>query len=120
MTFQFAADLEAEVLVLSGRDRVDLMTRGAEVRRMLASAPDLVDLAYTLNCAPGGPAATRLTIVATSVTDLDRKLALALDRLADPVCRCIEERSGVYYTETPLYTPGALAFLFPGQGAQYP
>ncbi|MGH3940427.1 MAG: acyltransferase domain-containing protein [Pseudonocardiaceae bacterium] len=138
MTFQFAAmtlpgfaapafpdkgyAVTTEVFVLSGRDRVDLMTRATEVRRMLGGAPDidLGDLAYTLNCAPGGPATARLAMVATSVTDLDGKLRLALGRLADPACRHIEERSGVYYTETPLYTPGALAFLFPGQGAQYP
>ncbi len=117
---------DAEVLVLSGRDRADLLTRGADLRRVLAGPQSalgdvaLVDLAYTLNCAPGGMAAARLAIVATSVADLDGKLALALDRLGDPTCRCLEDRSGVYYTEAPLYAPGALAFLFPGQGAQYP
>ncbi|MGH8937848.1 MAG: acyltransferase domain-containing protein, partial [Actinomycetes bacterium] len=113
---------DAEVLVLSGRDRADLRRRGADLRRVLAGRQDitLVDLAYTLNCAPVAMTAARLAIVATSVADLDGKLTLALDRLADPTCRCIDERSGVYYTEAPLYVPNALAFLFPGQGAQYP
>jgi acyl transferase domain-containing protein len=112
---------DAEVLVLSGRDRADLRQRGTDLRRVLAGRPDIaiVDLAYTLNCAPAGMAAARLAIVATSVADLDGKLALALDRLADPTCWSIEEHSGIYYTEAPLYVPGALAFLFPGQGAQY-
>ena len=62
----------------------------------------------------------RLALVATSVADLEGKLELVLARLADPTCRSIEGRSGIYYTEAPLYAPGALAFLFPGQGAQYP
>lgn len=113
---------DAEVLVLSGRDRADLHRCGASLRRMLADRRDvaLVDLAYTVNCAPEGMAAARLALVATSVADLEGKLELVLARLADPTCRSIEERSGIYYTEAPLYAPGALAFLFPGQGAQYP
>lgn len=115
--------LDAEVLVVSAGDRSALLTRGDELRRALAHQPDLAlaDLAYTVNCpAParetGG---TRLAIVATSIADLDGKLAHALDRLADPACHHIEDPRGVYYTDAPLHEPGALAFLFPGLGAQY-
>ncbi len=114
---------DAEVVVLSAEHRGELLARGDELRRVLAGNPDLalVDLAYTLNCPVEVPAvpAARLAIVATSIADLEAKLGRALDRLADPGCHRIEERSGIYYTDAPLHAPGALAFLFPGMGSQY-
>ncbi|MGH3932306.1 MAG: beta-ketoacyl synthase N-terminal-like domain-containing protein, partial [Pseudonocardiaceae bacterium] len=114
---------DAEVVVLSANSRGELLARGNELRLRLAANPDLdlLDLAYTLNCplpVPAVPAA-RLAIVATSITDLEAKLGPALDRLADPGCQHIDEHSGIYYTDAPLHAPGALAFLFPGMGAQY-
>lgn len=118
---------DAEVVILSAGSRSELLARGDDLRQVLANGQDLalIDLAYTLNCPPQGresqdAAGVRLSIVATSTADLERKLARALRRLADPGCAQIEERAGVYYTDTPLHAPGALAFLFPGQGAQYP
>ena len=113
--------LDSEVVVLAAPSRAELLRRGAELRAAIAEQPGyaLVDLAYTLNC-PTGTGTARLAIVAASVGDLDRKLAGALGQLADPGCERIEDRGGVYYTDRPLYAPGALAFLFPGQGAQYP
>ncbi|MGB6228368.1 MAG: acyltransferase domain-containing protein, partial [Pseudonocardiaceae bacterium] len=114
---------DAEVVVLAAEGQAELLARGDELRRLLADNPDLdlVDLAYTLNCPESVPAATatRLAIVATSIADLGAKLEHALSRLADPGCHRIEEPSGIYYTDTPLHAPGALAFLFPGMGSQY-
>ncbi|MGQ0776432.1 MAG: beta-ketoacyl synthase N-terminal-like domain-containing protein [Pseudonocardiales bacterium] len=112
---------DAEVVVLSANDRGELLARGDELRLRLADHPDLdlVDLAYTLNCPSPAVAATRLAIVATSIADLETKLERALGRLADPGCRRIEERSGIYYTDAPLHASGAVGFLFPGMGAQY-
>ncbi|MGB9048954.1 MAG: beta-ketoacyl synthase N-terminal-like domain-containing protein [Pseudonocardiaceae bacterium] len=114
---------DAEVVVLAAEGKAELLARGDELRRLLADNPDLdlVDLAYTLNCPESVPAATatRLAIVATSIADLGAKLEHALSRLADPGCHRIEEPSGIYYTDTPLHAPGALAFLFPGMGSQY-
>ena len=108
---------DAEVVVLAAEGQAELLARGDELRRLLADNPDLdlVDLAYTLNCPESVPAATatRLAIVATSIADLGAKLEHALSRLADPGCHRIEEPSGIYYTDTPLHAPGALAFLFP-------
>ncbi|MGH3912910.1 MAG: beta-ketoacyl synthase N-terminal-like domain-containing protein [Pseudonocardiaceae bacterium] len=116
-------NFDAETVVLSAQDRKELLTRGDELRRLLVDHPEpaLVDLAYTLNCPIPAPAASaaRLAIVATSIADLKAKLERALNRLADPGCHRIEERSGIYYTDAPLHAPGALAFLFPGMGAQY-
>ncbi len=110
-----------EVLVLSAGDRGELLKQGDQLRGMLAENPDLdlVDLAYTLNCGLPAPPEIQLAIVADSVADLDAKLAHALNRLADPGCSGIDEPGGVYCTDAPLHAPGTLAFLFPGQGAQY-
>ncbi len=116
-------NFDAEVVVLSAEDRGELLARGAELRRLLADNPDLalVDLAYTLNCPESviAPTPARLAIVASSIADLGAKLEHALGRLTDPGCHRIEEPTGIYYTDTPLHAPGAVAFLFPGMGSQY-
>ncbi len=119
-------DFDAEVVVLSAGNRDALVARGEQLRGTLADRHDLslVDIAYTLNCPSpdtAGPetAGARLAIVATSVTDLQGKLTRALRRLCDPACHRIEEPDGVYATDAPLHAPGALAFVFPGHGAQY-
>ncbi|MGI9002885.1 MAG: beta-ketoacyl synthase N-terminal-like domain-containing protein [Pseudonocardia sp.] len=124
---------DAEAVVLSAGSRHELISSCDELRRVLAEKPDLelVDVAYTVSCpepdppqpegttGAGGAPPARLGIVATSIADLDAKLAHAAKRLADPDCDRIEERSGVYFTDAPLHAPGAVAFLFPGMGAQY-
>ena len=45
-----------------------------------------------------------------------------LPRLADPACRSIRDGRGIYFWDEPLLNGGAggLAFLFPGEGSQYP
>src|SRR5205814_1719217 len=41
-------------------------------------------------------------------------------RLAEPGCRQIKDKDGIYYFAEPLGRQGKLALLFPGEGAQYP
>jgi phosphopantetheine--protein transferase-like protein len=77
----------------------------------------LKDLAYTLNSQLREP--YRLAIVASSLQEVEQKLAYALQRLADPQCTRIKEVSGIYFFEAPLSRQGQLAFLFPGEGSQY-
>ena len=79
---------------------------------------DLRARALAVDFTGTGPAA--LAVVATSAEDLGKKLRKAADRLVDPNCRHIRDASGIYYTADPLHGPGALALLFPGEGAQYP
>ncbi len=45
-----------------------------------------------------------------------------LPRLGDPTCHTIRDGRGVYFWDEPLLKNGArgLAFLFPGEGSQYP
>ena len=64
----------------------------------------------------------RLGVVASSLAELSERLTSLLPRLTDPACRTIRDGRGIYYWAEPLLTNGSggLAFLFPGEGSQYP
>lgn len=84
------------------------------VRR--APRTPLRDLAATALAAGEGD--VRLAIVADDTDDLVAKLTKAAERIADPSCERMQTRSGTYFAAAAM--PGKLAFLFPGEGAQYP
>ncbi|MGH9749762.1 MAG: beta-ketoacyl synthase N-terminal-like domain-containing protein, partial [Candidatus Polarisedimenticolia bacterium] len=126
---------DTEIYLVRAADRAALLRRLAAVRAFIAANPQTrpQDVAYTLNCPSGGdvaagaaaaggdaPGASCLATVADSLAELDRKLAHAGKRLADPACHRIKEKSGIYWFEERLREQGGLAFLFPGEGAQYP
>lgn len=112
---------DSEVYLISASSRDGLLTVGRELESFLAANPrvDGADLAFTLNCADSGLGDARLAIVAASPADLQRKLAGAMEKLARPDTTRIKERSGIYYFDSMLAQEGRLAFLFPGEGAQY-
>jgi len=62
----------------------------------------------------------RLAVIVRSVAELHERLTWAAERLADSNCRQINDTRGIYYTDEPLGLNGGVAFLFPGEGAQYP
>src|SRR5439155_9615421 len=62
----------------------------------------------------------RVAVVATTLPDLREKLVRVARRLAEPGCRQIKDKDGIYYFAEPLGRQGKLALLFPGEGAQYP
>ena len=81
----------------------------------------LKDLAYTLNAGDGRPEGTaRLGLVAGSAEELVRHLEAVEARLRDPSTGPIRDSRGIYFCEEPLAGEGSLAFLFPGEGSQYP
>jgi acyl transferase domain-containing protein len=116
---------DSEAILLSAPDRSGLIERARNLLAWLASDPThaLQDAAYTLNCvrqhAPGGP---RLGLVAGSLRELAERLESVLLRLEDPLCGVICDGRGVYFSDQPLLRDGTtgLAFLFPGEGSQYP
>ncbi|MEO8592213.1 MAG: SDR family NAD(P)-dependent oxidoreductase [Candidatus Solibacter sp.] len=84
-------------------------------------APALRDLAFTSwKQAEAATGAVQLAIVASSVDDLREKLARAQQSLGQPDTARINDPRGIYYAARPLAREGKLAFLFPGQGSQYP
>jgi malonyl CoA-acyl carrier protein transacylase/phosphopantetheinyl transferase (holo-ACP synthase) len=113
---------DAELFVLRGEDRDQLQARIEELQAFLDAHPgaDLTELACSLNrnrrLAEGG---VRLSIIADSHAALEAKLARASEKLADPRCEKIRDVTGLYFFAEPLARQGKIAFLFPGEGAQY-
>jgi acyl transferase domain-containing protein/NAD(P)H-dependent flavin oxidoreductase YrpB (nitropropane dioxygenase family)/NAD(P)-dependent dehydrogenase (short-subunit alcohol dehydrogenase family)/acyl carrier protein len=92
--------------------------------------PRLHDLAYTVwklgeeKFSGQDSTPLRLAVIATSLDDLKQKLTWARQALANPETVRISDPRGIYFSEQPLVQAGAqtakLAFLFSGQGSQYP
>ena len=111
-----------ELFVLTGRDRAALRAAVAELRSAVrdGAAPDLAGLARRFPARCPDPGELRAAVVADSAADLLVKLDRLDERLADAGCERITERRGIYFTAAPLLTSGALAYVFPGEGAQHP
>lgn len=113
---------DTEVCILQAESRANLVARAADLGDYLEAADsvELKDLAFTLNTEPPLMNGSRLAIVAASVSDLRSRLRDACQKLADPGCRRIRDPRGIYFFEEPIGSHGKIAFLFPGEGAQYP
>jgi acyl transferase domain-containing protein/NAD(P)H-dependent flavin oxidoreductase YrpB (nitropropane dioxygenase family) len=83
--------------------------------------PQMSDLSWTLwrRAAERSDPTLTLAVIASSAEELDRKLQAALERLRAGATS-IFDPSGTYFTEAPFGRGGRIAFLFPGQGSQYP
>ncbi len=117
---------DSEVAVFHADSRSGLIERVQSVGAWVSSLPEasgvsLEDLAFTLaGQFQPTPKAMRAAIIATSLADLKLKIDRLVDRLSDPVCTRIQDRSGIYFYAEPLAATGKVAFLFPGEGSQYP
>ena len=113
---------ETEVFVLQAESRVGLVKECRELAEFLPGKDDLSlkDLAFSLNCPLHESASFRLSLVSKSRDELEKKLAFAIKRLEDPEVKTIEDRSGIYFFEEPMARQGGVAFVFPGEGSQYP
>lgn len=123
---------ESELIALGAASRAQLSERVRALDAYLASAPDadLLDVAYSVQAAwmePGTESDAalalppyRLAIVAESMADLHAKLVRAAALLDAPHRQQIRDIKGIYFFEQPLYPEGKIAFLFPGEGSQYP
>ncbi|MBX7165578.1 MAG: polyketide synthase dehydratase domain-containing protein [Pirellulales bacterium] len=108
-----------ELVVVSAESREALCTRLGQLRVWLERAPHvrLLDVAASTAAESG---ALRVAIVAQSVADLLKKLVTAEKMLSDPAREKIQDRSGIFWYAQPLAAAGRVAFVFPGEGAQYP
>ncbi|MEM7201410.1 MAG: beta-ketoacyl synthase N-terminal-like domain-containing protein [Planctomycetota bacterium] len=124
-----AADAEAlerewpvELVVVSAADRAGLQRRLTDLAAWLDAAEGVRLLDVAASCAHESGAA-RLAICATSLGDLATKAQGAAAKLAEPGRDKLQQRSGVFWFAEPLVRAGAepagIAFVFPGEGAQY-
>jgi acyl transferase domain-containing protein len=116
-------DWDTEAFLLSAPDPVSLADRLRWLRERLprGSRHSLKDLAFTINTLPPGQNDwTRLGLVAASQDELVRHLEAIEPKLRDASCRHVRDARGLYYWTEPLGCGGSLAFLFPGEGSQYP
>jgi acyl transferase domain-containing protein len=111
-----------ELIALRGASRDAVRTEALRLRRFLAENPNapLRDVAFTVNANAATEAAFCLAVVAGTTADLAAKLDAAATALADSAQAELLDRNGVYCTDRPLAREGKLAFLLPGEGAQYP
>ncbi|HWE36300.1 MAG TPA: beta-ketoacyl synthase N-terminal-like domain-containing protein, partial [Isosphaeraceae bacterium] len=109
----------SEAILLGAEDRAGLLDRVRRLADRLRGRADvdLKDLACSLSADPGR---VRLGLVVESVDDLIARLDAIAPRLADPSCNAIRDARGTYFWSQPLGRSGGLAFLFPGEGSQYP
>ena len=117
---------DSEVVIVAAADRDGLLKTAAALVAYLDSVPDLaapgfslLDLAWTVN-QRAGDQPCRLALVATSVADVRDKLVQAIERLEKPKTHRIKDVRGIYFFDDPFHPEGKLAFLFPGEGSQYP
>ncbi len=106
-----------ELLIFSGNEKQQVIELINKIQQQLpGNAVTLANLAYTLSTQAIGK--HRLAIVAKDIADLEKKLNTAIDKLKEPKNHW-QTRTGIYYTSATA-TPQPIAFLFPGEGSQYP
>ncbi|MFL5327685.1 MAG: SDR family NAD(P)-dependent oxidoreductase [Gemmataceae bacterium] len=116
------SDWPAELLVWRRPDKAALFTDLRQCRDALknGATPRLAELALSLwRSSQSGHGQPTICIVAPSLADAIDKLDVAFERLAKAETRW-EDPRGIFFAEKPSDGYGKIAFLFPGQGSQYP
>jgi len=113
-------DLDSELIIIESDTRVGLRHQAEQIRNYAESATRIAlrDVAHTLAASRAGKGHV-LGIVATSLADLAAKLSRAATMLADEKTAQIKDPKGIYYFSESAKKGGKVAFLFPGEGAQY-
>ncbi|MHC0053389.1 SDR family NAD(P)-dependent oxidoreductase [Actibacterium sp. D379-3] len=113
------ADIGADLAVFgfAGATRDDLHKQLTKLQSACATVPSLRALALKA-LARSGTGGLRLAFTAASLDEAAQKIDAALAFLADTAATAPK---GLHFADAPrLLAGGKLAFLFPGQGSQYP
>lgn len=102
-----------QVFVFAAPDQAQLLARLAGFE--IPEPARFATVSAALWAEASGPA--RLAIVAATPADLGKKIATARQKLEAPEAAPMRTRNGIYYAPEPL--AGKIAFLFPGEMAQY-
>jgi acyl transferase domain-containing protein len=123
MTDGAMPEWDSEAFLISADDRLELAGRVRHFRDQVSRLGhvSLKDLAYTVNACEDRPRGlARLGLVVGSLEELVRYLEAIEPQLKAASCGPIRDARGIYYRDEPLTREGGLAFLFPGEGSQYP
>jgi acyl transferase domain-containing protein len=110
-----------ELLLFSGEHRAALLESIHQIQQLLQNHPQvtLAEIAYTLSTQ--SIASHRLAVVAKDIPELQKKLSQAAEKLQNSAKSRLQTRNGIYYAEVDAnVNPGKTAFIFPGEGSQYP
>ncbi len=115
----------SELFLFSAESRGKLLGDIGNLKRSLESDPTqrLCDLSLSRwsKCSRESQGERcRLAIVASSIKDLSDKLVQAEQRLGRDESAAFEYPGGLHYDQGPTRSDAEVAFLFPGQGSQYP
>ncbi|MEI6563573.1 MAG: SDR family NAD(P)-dependent oxidoreductase [bacterium] len=114
----------SEIFLWRGASPADILkkTTGLAAALKAGAKPELKDLSFTLwrrsqqNAEP-----STLAIVASSLDDLAAKLDTLAGKLnADTTATVWDASAGIYLSSQAMARNASIAFLFPGQGSQYP
>jgi len=116
-------DWPAELFAWRAEDRASLLAALDPLVEAIerGARPPLADLARAVNGAnpPRPSASPTLALVARSVEDLAAKIRSARSAIGSGT-PAIDDPNGTWYRESPPRHGEKVAFLFPGQGSQYP
>jgi acyl transferase domain-containing protein/NAD(P)H-dependent flavin oxidoreductase YrpB (nitropropane dioxygenase family)/NADP-dependent 3-hydroxy acid dehydrogenase YdfG len=112
----------SELLIWSGESRAEIQAAIARLNQAIerGARPRLCDLSYSTWTAARKRKDVTLAMVVKSIDELADQLKWSVHALQDPIAPAALASRKISFTETPLAHDGRTAFLFPGQGSQYP
>jgi acyl transferase domain-containing protein/NAD(P)H-dependent flavin oxidoreductase YrpB (nitropropane dioxygenase family)/NAD(P)-dependent dehydrogenase (short-subunit alcohol dehydrogenase family) len=112
----------SELLIWSGESRAAIQASIARLSQAIerGACPRLCDLSYSTWKAARKPKDVTLAMAVKSIDELTDQLKWSAHALQDSIAPAVLASRKISFTESPLAHGGRTAFIFPGQGSQYP